>query len=278
MSNLIVFDVETTGKDQGTDQIVEFAVRYGLLPKDKCTTLRMRPLVQISPGAQKVHGISMEDVKKEKTFKQLGNRIKKILESADVWVGYNIDFDINILQAEFKRNGFDPVDLSNKIILDPYKLWREMEPRGLEHAYAKFVGKELEGAHAANVDTTATAEVLVAMLKHFKMVNTNWEEIALICEPERASWIGPSRHFKWDDDGKPVLNFGSKHCGDLVTEIADTDVKYLSWIVKTDFPAHVKEIAYEAVHSGSEEEFIQWLEEEFGSAPSETKEIVKQQH
>jgi len=267
MANLIVFDVETTGKDQGTDQIVEFAVKYGLMPKDKSLTLRVRPLIKISPGAEKVHGISMKDVKKEKTFRQLGNRIRKILDNADVWAGYNIDFDINILQAEFKRNGFEPIDLSEKVILDPYKLWREKEPRGLENAYERFVGKELKGAHAANVDTEATAEVLVSMLQQYELVNTDWSEVALICEPERAFWIGPSRHFKWNEDGKPVLNFGSKHGGKLVQEIIDKDYTYLGWIVKTDFPVHVKDIAYEAVHSNSEEEFIQWLEDEFGPAP-----------
>jgi len=273
--DVIVFDVETTGKDVGRDQIVEFSVQYGLTGKVKEKTWRVRPLIEISPGAEEVHGINMADLKDEPLFKQLGNKIRKILSEATIWVGYNLDFDINVIQAELKRNGFPQLDLQGKIILDPYKLWKQQEPRKLENAYQRFVGKTLENAHAADVDTRATAEVLVAMVEKFGLADVTPEELAIMCEPERSFWIGPSKHFQWNSSGTPIIAFGSKHADKPVMEVARSKDSsgYLKWILTNDFPSHAREIAGAAIDVAEsdlkEEEFTKWVIETYGPPPSQ---------
>ena len=60
-SQIIAFDLETTGTNTSTDQIVQIAYGYyenGAL-KDSVTKL-FKPTIPINPGAQRVHGISLQ--------------------------------------------------------------------------------------------------------------------------------------------------------------------------------------------------------------------------
>jgi DNA polymerase-3 subunit epsilon len=270
LKSAVVFDFETTGKDVGRDQIVQASIRRGLGKGFKSYEWKVRPTIAISEGAYEVHGISMEELVEEPPFKQVGKRIRKILAEANIWVGYNIDFDINILQSELKRNGLVEIDLSDKLIIDGYKLWRQMEPRKLENAYAKFVGGELEGAHDAQVDTNATAEILIGMIQHYGLEDYTTEQLALTCEPERSLWIGPSKHIQWNSSGIPIIGFGNKHADKAVMEVAK-DYKgsgYLRWVMTSDFPAHVRMIAQVALMTAEtgekESKFIEWVKDTYG--------------
>ncbi len=60
---LIVFDVETTGTRKDQDQIIELSAQQGLGIDTPRKTWRIKPSVPISPGAQRVHGISMDELK-----------------------------------------------------------------------------------------------------------------------------------------------------------------------------------------------------------------------
>lgn len=265
MSKVIVFDVETTGKDTETDQIIEFSVKFGIDPSTKEETFRVRPTIEIHPKAQEVHGISMEDLKECKPFKTLGKKFHKILNQADIWIGYNVSFDITILQAEFKRNGMEEIDLTDKIIIDPFKLWLEKEPRTLENAYKRFVGEDLHGAHAADIDTKATAEVLSAQIAEYNLGSLTPKEIMLQCDPTRVRWIGPSKHIQWSDAGIPVIAYGGKHNEKSVFELAKSDERYCNWMItKGGFPKHVRDIISEAVYLKKEEDLVDYINKHYG--------------
>ena len=63
MRIVVVFDVETTGTRKDYDQIIEFSAQQGFGSDAPRKTWRFKPSVPISPGAQRVHGISMDDLK-----------------------------------------------------------------------------------------------------------------------------------------------------------------------------------------------------------------------
>lgn len=275
MRDIVIFDVETTGKDVSKDQIIELSITFGFGNESK--VWKIRPTIEISPGAMEVHGISMSDLENSPYFSEVAGEIQNILDSNNVWVGYNLDFDINILQAEMRRNDLPEFDLTKKLVIDPYKLWKHLEPRTLTDAYRRFVGRELDGAHSAEVDTVATGEVLVAMVNHFGLMDTPLEQLALLCEPERASWIGSSRHLKWNDSGVPVVNFGAKHADKPVMQVAAENPGYLNWVKTQDFPSHVRDIVDRALacaeeisvrekdsSSVAERKFINWLKSNYG--------------
>ena len=261
---IIVFDVETTGTDKRRDQVIEFCAQLGLDEGAESRVLRVRPSVPISPGAQAVHGISAEDLADCPPFSACAEEIRRLIESAEVLVGYNLGFDIEMLQAEYQRLGERPLALDGKMVVDPFRLWQNCEPRTLQHAHRRFVGGDFAEAHSAAADVSATGRVLVGMLRDFGLSERGWENIADVCEPGRSSWLGPSRHIQWSEEGVPVLGFG-KHGGKPVHELARTDDGYLRWIMGKDFPEHVRDICGRALELPAAE-FLDWIGVEYGGA------------
>ena len=259
---LIVFDVETTGTHKDRDQIIELSAQQGLSTNAPRETWRIKPSVPISPGAQRVHGISMNDLKDCESFLAVAPKLRGVFEKADVIVGYNVSFDLDMLQAEFQRAKLPLIDLSKKLIIDPFRLWQRMESRTLQDAHRRFVGSEFDEAHSADADIAATARVLGAMLKEFKLSDQSWDEIAVVCEPERRKWIGTSHHMQWKD-GVPVIAFG-KHAGTPLHELAaGPDSSYLDWVISKDFPEHVSRICEGSAQNGREK-LVEWISGEFG--------------
>ncbi len=260
---IAAFDVETTGRNPLEDQVIEISVVcssgtdfWGALEAGRSAESyckRVRPGVDVSPGAQAVHGISQADLEQELPFSDFGEEIHELIMSADVLMGYNVSFDIRFLEQEFKRLGLE-LDLSKKLIVDPLRIWHSMEPRKLENAYERFVGGELGGAHAADADTKAVMEVLAGMKSGFKLESATPEELAELTSPDRASWIGSSRHIRWEG-GLIVIGFG-KYEGRPLYHVAQEDADYIRWIRDSEFPKHVHSLCKGAVSGISEEEFI----------------------
>jgi DNA polymerase-3 subunit epsilon len=262
---IIVFDVETTGTDKRSDQVIELCVQRGLDRGAASETWRIRPDVPISPGAQEVHGISMEDLAGCPRFGDCAADIRRVFDRAGVLVGYNLSFDIDMLQAEFRRIGAPPLDLAGKHIVDAFRLWQQCEPRTLQDAHRRFVGDAFEAAHSAEADVAATGRVLLGMVGAFGLEGRTWGRIAAVCEPDRERWIGPSRHIRWSDDGAPVLGFG-KHSGTSLLDLVADGGGYLRWIMSKDFPEHVRAICAKAVELPADE-FLSWLGSQFGARP-----------
>jgi DNA polymerase III subunit epsilon len=238
---VMVFDVETTGTDRRQDQVIELGVQRGLGAEPECRTWRFCPDVPIHPGAQAVHGIAMADLEGCPRFADCLDEIAAAFHEVDVIIGYNIAFDIDMLAAEFERAGRPPLDFSSKAIVDAFRLWQQCEPRSLQHAHQRFVGDRFTAAHSASADVAATGRVLTGMLRAFGLEEQDWGVIAGLCDPQRATWIGPTRHLRWDG-GVVVLGFG-KHAGAPLHKLAlGPDRGFLRWVLDRDFPSHVVEV------------------------------------
>lgn len=259
MTRIIVLDTETTGKDVAKDQIVEICVQFGLEANAETLTTRIKPSVPIHPEAEKVHGITAAAVETCLPFSQAAPLFLPSLRSADVLVGFNIAFDLDILQAELERAGLPRLDLTGKHVVDALRLWHTVEPRTLVAAHEKFCGAQLADAHAASADVAATGRVLAAMLDRFGLAGKPWPELAAMANPfeKRSSWVGPSHHIQWEG-AAPVITIG-KHKG---TPMWDVDPTYLEWLLRSDFPPHVKEIARASLGK-SIDDFMKWLAEKF---------------
>jgi DNA polymerase-3 subunit epsilon len=256
---VIVFDVETTGTERSRDQVIELCVQLGLDESASHRIWRIRPSVPIQPEAQAVHGISMEDLAGCPGFGEVAGEVRQVIEGARVLIGYNLAFDIGMLQAEFERLG-QTLELHDKVIVDAFRLWQQCEPRSLQHAHQRFVGDAFAEAHSAAADVAATGRVLRGMLRMFGLAGRDWHAIAEVCEPERASWIGPTHHVRWSPEGRAVLGFG-KHAGQPLEVLARSeDGSYLRWMLsRGDFPPHVREICTRALEQPAEQ-LVAWLE------------------
>lgn len=252
---IVVLDVESTGKERATDQIIEICLRLGLGSEAASHTWRIRPTIAIHPEATAVHGITAEDVATCPLFSALVPEFLPLLAGADVIVGYNVSFDLDMLQAELARATVPPLDLTGKQVVDVLRLWHHVEPRTLVAAYQKFCGAELVDAHQAAADVAATARVLLSMLSMFNLTDKSWPEIAAIANPfaKRSAWLGPSPHIQWDESGAVVFGFG-KYKG---SQVAHADRGFLRWLLSKDFPPHVKKICTVALERNRQ--FVEWV-------------------
>jgi DNA polymerase III subunit epsilon len=277
---VIVFDVETTGTDRRRDQVIELCVQYGLGGPSR--TWRFKPSVEMSPGAQAVHGISMEDLADAPPFATCADEVAAVFADARVIIGYNLAFDIEMVQAEYERIGRPAIDFTSggtTLIVDAFRLWQQFEPRSLQHAHQRFVGDSFAAAHSASADVAATGRVLAGMVSKFGLAGRDWGEIAKICDPDgrlknlRSSWVGPSKHLQWNDDGLIVMTFG-KHTNVPLHVVARTDAGYLRWVIEKDFPPHVGEICKRALDlwraPDPAAELVSWARQRYGqAAPTE---------
>jgi DNA polymerase III subunit epsilon len=234
---LAIIDLETTGVNLGSDRIVEIAI-VKIMPDNKKLVKRklINPEMPIPPASTDIHGITNEMVKDAPTFKQVANELKQFLDHCDL-AGYNSNrFDIPMLAEEFLRIGMEFEEKGRKL-LDVQKIFHMMEQRTLSAAYRFYCNKELEGAHGAEVDATATWEVLEAQVVKYPQLGTNLDTILKCIGEEQV--VDFARRFVMEN-GVEVFNFG-KHKGRSVAGILKAEPQYYDWMMKGDFPLHTKQ-------------------------------------
>lgn len=230
-------DLETTGVNLGTDRIVEIAI-VKLLPDGTKSAKRklLNPGIPIPKASSDIHGFTDEMVKDAPTFKQVAHELKQMLDNCD-FAGYNSNrFDIPMLMEEFLRAQVD-FDMKGRKMLDVQNIFHKMEPRTLSAAYRFYCNKELEGAHGAEVDATATHEILLAQLERYSHLGTTVESILKVLGEEQI--VDFARRFVFEN-GVEVFNFG-KFKGRAVAEVLKAEPQYYDWMMKGDFPQHTKQ-------------------------------------
>lgn len=238
LSRPIAFiDIEATGVNLSYDRIVEIAI-IKILPDGTRQVKRklINPQINIPQVVIDIHGITNDMVKDAPTFRQAGNEIKQFLDNCDLG-GYNSNrFDIPLLMEEFLRADFE-VNLSDRKMVDVQHIFYTMEPRTLTAAYRFFCGKELENAHSAEVDISATIEVLEAQIMRYEKLGNSVESILGAIGEEKI--VDYARRFSFDDKGVEVFNFG-KYKGKSVVDTLRNEPQYYDWMMKGDFPMHTK--------------------------------------
>jgi len=234
---LAFIDLETTGINLGTDRIVEIAIVKILADGTKSIKRKLiNPEMPIPQGASDVHGITDEMVKDAPTFRQVAQELKQMLDGCDL-AGYNSNrFDIPLLMEEFLRVQVD-FDMKNRKLLDVQSIYHKMEPRTLGAAYKFYCSKTLEGAHGAEVDASATYEVLEAQVKKYPEIGNTVESILKHIGDDQI--VDFARRFVMEN-GVEIFNFG-KHKGRPVAEILKAEPQYYDWMMKGDFPQHTKQ-------------------------------------
>lgn len=239
---LAFFDLETTGVKVATDRIVEISVLKIFPGGDKeGITRRLNPGIPIPPDASAVHGIYDEDVKDKLAFHEFAHELKKYLDDCDL-SGYNcLNFDVPLLVEEFLRVEVD-FDIRNRRIIDVQNIFHKMEQRTLSAAYKFYCQKNLENAHSAEADTTATFEVLEAQLERYPELENDVKFLHDFSIRNRN--VDFAGHIIYNDKDVEVINFG-KHKGKPVEEVLRVEPSYYSWMMNADFPQYTKKVLTE---------------------------------
>lgn len=234
---LAFIDLETTGINLSTDRIVEIAIVKITVEGEKQVKRKLlNPEMPISKTSSDIHGITDEMVKDAPTFKQVGNEIKQFLEHCDLG-GYNSNrFDIPLLMEEMLRIGLE-FDMKGRRLVDVQKIFHLMEQRTLSAAYKFYCNKNLEGAHGAEVDATATWEVLEAQVQRYPQLGDTVESIIKCIGDDQI--VDFARRFVMEN-GVETFNFG-KYKGKPVADVLKSEPQYYDWMMKGDFPLHTKQ-------------------------------------
>jgi DNA polymerase-3 subunit epsilon len=234
---LAVIDLETTGINLSTDRIVEIAIVKILTDGKKVLKRKLiNPEIPISRVSQEMHGITNEMVKDAPTFRQVANEIKQFLDHCDL-AGYNSNrFDIPLLAEEFLRVGLD-FDFSTRRLVDVQKIFHMMEQRTLSAAYKFYCNKNLDSAHSAEADASATWEILEAQLLKYPQLGNSVETI-ITCIGDDCIVDFARRMIL--ENGVEIFNFG-KHKGRSVSEVLRAEPQYYDWMMKGEFPLHTKQ-------------------------------------
>ncbi len=236
---MVFFDLETTGVNISKDRIVEIAILKVLPNGNKeSKTWLVNPEIEIPKEASDIHGITNEQVVTEPTFAALAPQINDMIKGCDL-AGFNSNrFDIPLLAEEMLRVGLD-FDMKNRLAVDVQVIFHKKEQRTLSAAYQFYCGKDLENAHSAMADTTATYEVLKAQLDKYPDLENDANFLEAYSHHKKNADF--ANMIVFDEDDEEAFNFG-KHKGKKVTDVFEKEPGYYNWIQNADFPLYTKKV------------------------------------
>ncbi|AOZ72307.1 hypothetical protein BK816_02490 [Boudabousia tangfeifanii] len=190
-STWVGFDTETTGVNPNEDLLVTASLVLlaegvkGDLSQVETANWLADPGVEIPEVAAQVHGISTEQARAEgrplgEVCGEVAERIVDLWRSGAILVGFNLAYDIRILEhslevcgltsLEERAGGYGPM-------VDPLVWDRKLEPyrrgrRNLETLCGVYEVSLDDRFHQADVDALATLGVLAAMVALYPSVRT----------------------------------------------------------------------------------------------------------
>lgn len=235
MTGPIALDVETTGLDPD-DRVTEIAI-VDFHSGQTLLSTYVNPERPIPAEVTEKTRITDDMVRDAPKFPEIAGRVRELIHLSSHVVGYNPRFDQGMIDSEFERMQANPPRWP--WLIDAKRVWDINEPtkRKLVHAYERFVDANgYEGAHGALPDTMAVRAVLLGQIDQFGLHEKALETL----DPDTALQWGPSHHLRWKEDRSAIIvNFG-KYKG---RSVADVPNDFWGWLMRKDFPEHVKMMA-----------------------------------
>lgn len=232
---LCVFDIEGTGTDVAKDRIVTLAAMR-IEPKSVVSRQwEVNPGIQMSEEVIAVHGITNEMAAQWKPFEHHARDIARFINGSDL-AGFNlVNYDIPLLWEELNRCGIE-WSLEGVRIIDAGNIFKKKEERTLSAAVQFYLERNHDGAHEAQADVTATADVLDAqLLRYTDLRAMTLDELAVFSRfDDRIDLAGKIVRGK---DGRPTYNIGK------VRGVAvEDDPGFADWMLCKDFSANTKSV------------------------------------
>ncbi|MGC4175946.1 exonuclease domain-containing protein [Demequina sp.] len=185
---MVGFDTETTGVSTAHDRIVTAALitRTGSGDPTQRTWL-IDPGIPIPERATEVHGISTAHAREHgqspaDALAEIADLLASALGSGVPVVGFNVQYDLSILEAELARNGLPT--LSQRLpsgirpVVDPLVLdrhldrWRRGKRKLIDMCGTYGVPVVADDLHAADADVLATLDLVRAIAGRYPALGT----------------------------------------------------------------------------------------------------------
>lgn len=166
----VVLDTETTGLELKLGhRVIEIGCVELVNRRRTARTLHhyLQPDRDIDPGAQEVHGISIEMLQDKPRFSEIADDFLGFIAGAELVI-HNADFDVGFLNAELRRTGRSPATVTEVCpVVDTLALARRLHPgqRNSLDALCKRYSIDNSGReyHGALLDAHLLADVYLAM-------------------------------------------------------------------------------------------------------------------
>lgn len=230
--DMCFYDLETTGLDVNTAEIVQFhAIKIKVDGKVSELSLLFKPNNPIPKAASDVHGITDNIVLDAPKFEEKANEIDNFFLDCDI-NGYNsTSYDNKILDRVMAESGYNNF-LGDRRQVDTFSIYKKHSSRKLADAVKFYLNEELEDAHDAKNDITATVCIFAEQLKK---ENKPLDEI-LNADKIASDQMEIDKRFIKGDNGEYIMNFG-KNKG---MKCKDVDKGFYNWLIRSDFPDCVK--------------------------------------
>jgi len=243
---LVVFDIESTGLNIKLDRIVELAA-IRVMPdgsrEARCWLLN--PGIPIPLEATAIHGISNEIVADCPRFEDQVDEIEAFFRGADLG-GYNhTRFDIPLLAEEFSRTGL-AFDAAGRRIFDAQRIFHSKVPRDLPAALSFYCNEE-EAPAAGDTQAAAQAALRVfeSQLQRYPELPRTPAGLHELLNDRDPFDVDRAGRLRWVE-GEITISFG-KNQGRKLRDLVKSDVKYLEWIIRSDFPLDTRTIVQDAL-------------------------------
>ena len=165
----IVFDTETTGFNySGDDRLVEVGCieMINHTPTGKTFHRYINPEREVPEAVVKVHGLTTEFLSDKPTFAEIADDFIKFIGDA-MLVAHNAVFDINFINAEFRRLGMPEVSWDRMV--DTLAISRKKNPHLARHSLDALcvrygIDNSNRDLHGALLDARLLAEVYIELL------------------------------------------------------------------------------------------------------------------
>ena len=143
----------------------------------------INPECPIPTEVTQITGITDQMVADAPVFQEVVPTLIGLVKDADL-AGHNVqNFDIPMLEAEFKRAGYSVPGPEGRAVLDTLEILKKYEVRTLGWAYAFYLGEELKDANRSMEDTSAAVDILRAQIVKYSLKGTPEELQAEIRYP-----------------------------------------------------------------------------------------------
>lgn len=194
MTEILCYDVETGGLSPYTSGLCSITLKKVGEPIIETIYIKPIPGREYTPIALEINGLTLRQLEEiGLTEKQAIQRVIKFIvmnfKSKPNMLAHNIVFDVQFMNALFKRNGYELfIDLCYYHPKDTMIMASMLKDAGiinfpkvnLQTCYKTLFGKNFENAHTSEADVLATEQIYIKMKEILgeiygktKMVRTN---------------------------------------------------------------------------------------------------------
>jgi DNA polymerase-3 subunit epsilon len=194
----IVLDTETTGLDPSQGhRIIELA---GVeMVNRQLTGSRfhhyLNPERDIDPGAQQVHGLSLEFLQDKPRFRDIVAEFIDFIRGAELII-HNAPFDVGFLNRELDLLSLDPIETLCAQITDTLKMAKDLHPGQKNNLDALCRRYQVDNSgrtlHGALLDAELLAEVYLSMTRGQESFRIEAEETRQDRGPQERSGPRPA--------------------------------------------------------------------------------------